>query len=790
VPFCFQDASASLSFDGGQLEYIWFVNGVPLLAVRSASSSPPNYDDGNLGTFLASDQRLLQLHYQELVHLNVTTASTSSIQVGLIVKRRFNQTVSQNSLSSLMFTQTILVSQSNIPSLSVIPPVTLSRSRTTTVPAFISPSACSLDSAVVGYSFVWSVSPALPGSNIVFTRKELEIPANTLTCGVSYVFSVQVSVFNRQSGASSPLFVLQASSAPTLVEYAPLVVSVRGGDRALTINSPLVLDGSSSYDPDSTLLLASVWTCQNFTGFVPDSDIAMAPYCRLPVSLHLADLWLNVPAWTFGPNEHFCFQLRYGVGTARESFSSCVHIYTLAAPEYPNPVIVIDSASDLFVNPSALLRIAASASSPMLSSSLVYEWSEVTTSTPNALLDMRSEKVRASAMGGSNLVIRGSALVAGAFYRLQLTVTDSSKPAQLSGGSAFAVVNVYVNDLPHGGSCRVTAMFDASLVSSLLRNGFVISCRDWSDNHGSLFYQFGWYRSTNASSPSEPDPSEVTLVSGRSMTPSSEVRLPYGNVTVVAYIFDSFGARAVYQLAVFVPSPPSLTESNILDVVRELSNALKDLRDSISTSSSPTATLGTIAVLTDLLNSQNDADVAEKTESRLNLLTAVAGLMNRTSSTDNVDLEQLVKVISSVTSVPSELGPDNLRLAISVLVTALDRYGQDLDDSQREGISINAAAIAANLLQSSNCVDIEAMNDALRQIINIQLAAQLDGEEPTTLTADRLTLLGQRTSEAMNVALSTGGYFHLPVCFLSRRIFRFLFLLTSFLLVLRSCSVQ
>jgi hypothetical protein len=234
----------------------------------------------------------------------------------------------------------------------------------------------------------------------------LAIGANYLTSGVSYVFSLTVT--STVNGISSSV---TSSTPPVLVAPSALIVSVRGGDRSISIDQSLEVDGSASYDPDDPMISpAFLWQCFNATDTA--GDTATWGGCSLPAAVVLSSPWLRIPSLTLKANTRYAFRLQLDPSGPRQVISGLIYITASAVPDYPNPVVTIQSSSPTIVNAGSNLRLPALATSSAPAPSFEYIWTELSQG-----LDLSDLSVRGSALGAANLVVRSSALTAGMTYR-------------------------------------------------------------------------------------------------------------------------------------------------------------------------------------------------------------------------------------------------------------------------------------------------------------------------------------------------------------------------------------
>ena len=167
--------------------------------------------------------------------------------------------------------------------------------------------------------------------------------------------------------------------------------------------------------------------------------------------------------------------------------------------------------------------------------------------------------------------------------RFRLTATDSTRRAGASGGVAYAQVTVTVNLPPFGGLC-------SAVLSDGSSNSYVLSCWGWASPNPPLQYQFSWISSTNAIE---------TLLCSPQPSNTLTVALPFGNCTVYAYVFDSYGARTLGAALSVFTALPSAAVTDPLGYAQNLTSSLS----TALTSQDSTGGLAIIGVLTSLVNS-------------------------------------------------------------------------------------------------------------------------------------------------------------------------------------------
>jgi len=103
-------------------------------------------------------------------------------------------------------------------------------------------------------------------ARVLTTASELTIPKNTLPYG-RIVTGLEVVVMETESGLS----VARKTAQWLTVKASPLVAHIAGGSaRSVDLGSDVVVDASTSYDPDAVVtnstLLTYSWSCKTKSG--------------------------------------------------------------------------------------------------------------------------------------------------------------------------------------------------------------------------------------------------------------------------------------------------------------------------------------------------------------------------------------------------------------------------------------------------------------------------------------------------------------------------------------------
>eukprot|EP00735_Rhodelphis_limneticus_P009407 TRINITY_DN2738_c0_g1::TRINITY_DN2738_c0_g1_i1::g.27388::m.27388 TRINITY_DN2738_c0_g1::TRINITY_DN2738_c0_g1_i1::g.27388 ORF type:complete len:2778 (-),score=1116.66,sp/P13466/GELA_DICDI/25.78/3e-19,sp/P13466/GELA_DICDI/24.87/5e-18,sp/P13466/GELA_DICDI/20.99/4e-08,sp/P13466/GELA_DICDI/22.36/7e-07,Filamin/PF00630.14/1.1e-11,Filamin/PF00630.14/0.0014,Filamin/PF00630.14/2e-06,Filamin/PF00630.14/1.8e-10,Filamin/PF00630.14/0.65,Filamin/PF00630.14/0.0021,Filamin/PF00630.14/0.0062,Filamin/PF00630.14/0.0 len=398
-------------------------------------------------------------------------------------------------------------------------------------------SACTPDNQMLWqWTQVDDGAPSVLSALQSTTIKDLVIPANSLTPGYLYTFTV--------TGALKNLPDLIGSDSLTLnVTYPSVAVSVVGGSRAVANDFTVRAQAcdpanptTECYDSASGTLptLSSQWTCATPEGMDCSSEVTfISALAQDTSSIPVAstDLVPGVYIFTVTATE-----TTYGVRTAVTSASLTV---------LPAGSLIVDVSISPYVDVSVPLNPANKASfqAETAATSPVYLWRCI---EGDLVTSQSDDTVLAEALSTSSssdlLVIMESMLTPGASYTLQLDVSD-----ELTGATGFASVSFTVNSPPSSGTLTVTAKspVDASLAAQQVysvNDTIVLVAKNWVDDSSTTFsYVFGYYHGSVAYGDAGTD----NLLK---QTDSNSIQYPlpggkgYNNtLTVYVDVFDEFG---------------------------------------------------------------------------------------------------------------------------------------------------------------------------------------------------------------------------------------------------------
>ncbi|TYZ59707.1 hypothetical protein PybrP1_011112 [[Pythium] brassicae (nom. inval.)] len=440
----------------------------------------------------------------------------------------------------------------------------------------------------VGY--VWSVTSAPFGSavyapvdlrkaNIAKDPRVFRFSRTALEAERTYRFQVEAYMLNstRASNSTATIVVNVTSSA-----LAPVVT---GGSRALGERDTLVLNGSSSFDPDlSPSPFEFAWACADTT----DATLASPPACAngsastlsntVPLNLSTRGAVLTLPPFILQLNRTLRFTLTVSKKSASSyasrtsSIASTVWTLQGSVPE------VEAAASAAKVTSSSRVALTARVKSTY---PYAARWvqtqgdlnlpSAVDASAPNT-----SDAFALPLTSLSNVIVKNK-LTAGLTYSLRLVATD------VNGNQGFGAVTIKVNSPPSSGRCEVMPKLGYAV-----RDIFTLSCTEWTDDAEDLPLKYSFsaiatsdltpiLASTNDSIAlgAQLRAKALALVSDQLLPTAAVTMLPpaglknNASITVIAFITDALGGFALAFESIEVLLPPEV-KSNPLGFVSSL----------------------------------------------------------------------------------------------------------------------------------------------------------------------------------------------------------------------------
>eukprot|EP00761_Pharyngomonas_kirbyi_P014090 gb/GECH01014120.1/.p1 GENE.gb/GECH01014120.1/~~gb/GECH01014120.1/.p1 ORF type:complete len:2149 (+),score=474.31 gb/GECH01014120.1/:1-6447(+) len=474
---------------------------------------------------------------------------------------------------------------------------------------------------------------------------KVSFPPNSFSAGESYSISLQASVGGD--------YALVSPAVSISGRTEPVVSRISGGaSRYASVDDPIQLDGSRSYDPSGSDSITYQWECVSescdsvdFGGF-PDQSV------------------VTIAENTLEPDTTYTFQLTFSNGERTDSTS--VDITTF---DTPRAIVSITSYEER-INPETLFVVTTSIQGRQPETTL--QWSivegefDLSESNPLVLTELDE----------ANLVLDRNSLSQDNTYTFRLTATTGDR---ISSADA----SVTINSPPSGGS-----LTSDSTTGTLYETDFEFTASGFSDPDQPLEYEFGYYEQVNGNELFN------SLSNGFGFENSVSSKIPIeGEVTVEVRVRDSSGSVASDSITVTV-NPPQDSQA-----VEE--QAGKDFSNSLTTGDVRTALVAFFVLVRALSGLFGKKEVlgtmnAELRAQRINDLTSMIPF----AEDDPGFAQQLVQNLYSLTTVTSELNIqaqqgslDNLE---QLVMPGFDTYDsasgtlsnvysvEDVDDPQRQ----------------------------------------------------------------------------------------------------------
>ncbi|OQR89904.1 transmembrane protein, partial [Thraustotheca clavata] len=425
----------------------------------------------------------------------------------------------------------IAVTKSNmpLPIVSIKGPSTVAIFRSSSIlfTSTASPASCgNTDTSNIALNFQWYIASTGPLTLVTSTSRnprQLKLPARYLDYGT---YQIQVFVWVTAQPTQNNTATVTAQIVPNA-----LVSIITGGFRAVGNQNDLPLNGTASYDPDSsTTALIYMWQCKNAAtgaascgGYkIANGSMSTIPQSYLPPKTNIS-ITLTV----------------LDTATQRTSSTSVTFTIVLGNP----PSTSIAPMTQEKYNPDSKIAMAG-----IVTSSI--------DSAPTALWTIQGDASQAIAnatFGFSRtsltMLLLPNTLQAGNSYTFILTGTDKF------GQSSAATIYISINQPPSSG----TLVSEPKSGSSLVTN-FALSSLNWVDVDLPLMFAFKYIVG-----PVVANQSEVTL-GDYALTTTFNTILPKGSgenstITIVGYIADSYGCATKAYTTVSVSALSGSAES-------------------------------------------------------------------------------------------------------------------------------------------------------------------------------------------------------------------------------------
>jgi hypothetical protein len=415
----------------------------------------------------------------------------------------------------------VSVSGTAVPSVKILPStMSIYRSQVASLYAVATVPACS---GATSYRFSWREATGRITSTSVDPRY-WRVAGGTLTAGSTYTVLVNVTDSLGKSNTAAATIVVQRS---------PLVVSIVGGDRVLPASRSLMLDASSSYDPDRPAVGAAglnyTWVCIR-GGSRYGASCGLGSISRAAV--------VNVGTLAEGD---YVFTLMGRTFDGRSASASVTVTALASEPPYASlSPLAGDSGK---VSTASKFFVAAVIWDGRTSGNLSWAWTlEEGTLSGGMSLDAAATSGTKGAYHLSptltgdfpfSLVLPPFAMVPRTSYRLRLTALAPS-------GTGRAELAFTTNGAPTSGSFLVSP-----LVGQPLHTAFTFTAANWVDDPDDypLSYTFMFRHGGDATS----NAAERPLFIDGYANIQTGILLPAGsgfhhNMTGIVYVKDKYGA--------------------------------------------------------------------------------------------------------------------------------------------------------------------------------------------------------------------------------------------------------
>ncbi|XP_066292476.1 polycystin-1-like isoform X2 [Branchiostoma lanceolatum] len=494
------------------------------------------------------------------------------------------------------------------------------------------------------------------------------------------------------------------------VKASPLTPLIKGGtERTQSSTQELLLDGTSSFDPDTpdSTGLTFQWNCQAHTTQNGQND---------PTACDVID-WTTlqqkslvaIPANTLPQGTTFLFNLT--VGKQDRVPQSAQQTVVVNVQNVPSVFITCVSCISLnIMTISGNQHVTLKGECQNCNPGAEYKWDA--RADDNSVLEL-SEHTTTTGYKSRNLVLRPGALASHG-YTFTLTVTDGSQ-------HGYATLHLDHNEPPSGGLCTVSAS-DAKIIASDTTVTF--DCSGWNDNnniYADLLTNIVVMRQTG-----QHTYESFLLYRGTQNTYQST--LPVGleewnfNVRLVILVEDRLGGQAeAFNSTMAVEYPEKADLGGFDTAVQWLANRTSTDLQTAAQDGDIQLVLGAAVASVTLLNEEskvawardaNDGEFSDRESVRSTIINTVTALSG--SITTKEDIRQFAAVLSLCTMYPKEMITESSHRGMTSVLEALV---QIQEEEAEEG----------------QAVDMDTATNIMNIISNVMEAANLNIHEPTTV---------------------------------------------------------
>jgi hypothetical protein len=601
-----------------------------------------------------------------------------------------------------------------------------------------------------GWTFAWSTNAtgsggsaplALDAATNGAAGPSLRLPARSLASGQTASFTLTACLAAAPTACGAATLAFPVTASP--------LVALLGGGGGLVGETPVMLSGASSYDPDSvgatSAGLSYAWSCVA----VADSGPCVSPSGELVVLGAAPTQTLTLRG---GGGEGAVYRIALAVAQGERASAANT---TLTVKPGLLPLVSIAGSAALApgakADPSAQLVLQANATA-FVPGAVATRWAMVAQSPPpagGALLDLSDPSVAATPVTSVSMVVRAGALAPGTRYTFALTATDAA------GRVGQANASVATSSAPRGGGVYVTPD-----VGEALSTPFSLVATGWTADADELPLSYAAeYLLGDASAP-------VSLVAYQA-SPSISVQLPAGLaaagnvVTLRLSVRSAFGAvvavnaSAVVTWRVFASA--SEASAFVGDATARAEAALQsgDASSALQVVGGLAALLNSAAASSGAGGSGEDAAAAAAAAAqRASLLSVVAGALTQSAGAlaAPAAVESTAALVSSLLSTPGQLSSAGAATALGVL-GALAGAGAAVSPAAAQSVASALSSVALAPSSggggSSSSSNFGAVLGVLDSLASSQASGlQVPGQAPATVSTPVIQ---------MSVAFNDGG---------------------------------
>ncbi|XP_078585335.1 uncharacterized protein LOC144867284 isoform X7 [Branchiostoma floridae x Branchiostoma japonicum] len=541
---------------------------------------------------------------------------------------------------------------------------------------------------------LYSMDGVLPAAKISLPKSvetsgsELTLPKNVLPYG-KVVIRLEVTVEETLSGLRVVMFAEQWVN----VLSSALVADIAGGSaRSLAPGSDIILDASSSTDPDAMVVNSADfsyrWTCETEIGTPCNylfSDGGTGRSYVIPSdNVQTSVGWMTVHLSVWFPDR--------SPGTT----SQFLEIFPVGSP---STYIRCFSNCNRKINPSEKLVLVSECSNCKENEQVSYNWTLQQAPDQFGRSDLNWDTETTTGRNLPDVVIKPEVFMALGEYALRLETTLDD------GRQGFSEYSFEPNEPPVEGSCTVSPENGTAMVTE-----FIIACKGFSDTDKPLTYTFLF--NTGTASTFSP------LYTGTEPTTPPQL-FPVGQeshdhvVRIRVEVADSFGAVSFVETSVRVVALPPEQSAAVVSqlVVGENSPLTKLVREG-----DDKALVQMSNSVTSVLNSAQANASVEAMEAAKQAREAVVTALTTIKPTSVSSVNLVASALGSATGGGGEVSVD-ARAATAKYLKNMGEFLQSLPPEELEITQVERTSSVmfeaiVNVLASSSKVPGRAISSA------------------------------------------------------------------------------